>query len=138
MSYFTDADEVYATLGKLFSNLATDPDLGPRLRRANTTVQFAYRDPESQITIRLDEDAEPRIDLGPTDLAPEVTMTSDADIAHRFWLGRVNITLAMARGEIRAEGPMPKLMALMPITEEVFPRYRAMLAADGRQDLIEA
>ena len=28
----------------------------------------------------------------------------EADTAHRFWLGKVNVTVALARGQIKAEG----------------------------------
>ena len=38
-------------------------------------------------------------------MEPEVTMSMAADTAHRFWLGQVNITVAIARGQIKAKGP---------------------------------
>ena len=31
-------------------------------------------------------------------------MSMSADTAHRFWLGEVNITVALARGEIKRHG----------------------------------
>ena len=56
MAYFKDADEVYATIGKLFEDLAEDEELAPRFRKANTIVQYRYREPESVITVKLIEE----------------------------------------------------------------------------------
>ena len=40
MPYFKDADEVYATIGKLFEDLADDDELAPKFQKANTIVQY--------------------------------------------------------------------------------------------------
>ena len=44
MAYFKDADEVYAYIGKLFEELANDAELAPKFRKANTIVQYQYRE----------------------------------------------------------------------------------------------
>jgi putative sterol carrier protein len=78
------------------------------------------------------------VDCGPTTLEPEVVMTMDADTAHRFWLGKVNVTVALARGQIKAKGPVAKILKLVPLVKPVFPRYRSILERAGREDLVEA
>ena len=138
MPYFKDADEVYATIGKLFQDLADDEELAPKFRKANTIVQYAYRDPDSTITVELLEGAEGRVDCGETDLEPEVVMSMDADTAHKFWLGKVNVTVALARGQMKAKGPVAKILKLVPLVKPVFPRYREMLESKDRNDLLEA
>jgi putative sterol carrier protein len=138
MAYFRDEAEVYEFIGKLFEDLAEDDELGPKFRRADTIVQYQYRNPESQITVKLKEGEEPQVDLGPTDLEPEVVMTMEADTAHKFWLGKVNVTVALARGQMKAKGPVAKILKLVPLVKPVFPRYRKMLADAGRTDLVEA
>jgi hypothetical protein len=138
VAYFKDADEVYAYIGRLFQQLAEDEELAPKFRKANTIVQYQYRDPESQITVELTEDGDGRVDCGETTMEPEVVMTMEADTAHRFWLGKVNVTVALARGQMKAKGPVAKILRLVPLTKPIFPRYRAMLEQDGREDLLEA
>ena len=138
MAYFKDADEVYAFIGRLFQDLADDEELAPKFRKANTIVQYQYREPESMITVKLIEGEDGEVDLGDTDMEPEVVMTMDADTAHRFWLGQVNVTVALARGQIKAKGPVAKILKLVPLVKPVFPRYRKMLEEEGRQDLLEA
>lgn len=138
MPFFKDAQEVYDTIGRLFTELSADDELAPRFRKANTIVCYEYREPDSKITLRLQEGQPGDVDFGDTEMEPEVTMSMDADTAHRFWLGRVNVTVAMARGEIKANGPVAKILKLVPLTKPVFPRYKAQLEAQGRQDLIDA
>ena len=52
MALFKDADEVYATLGKLFTDLAEDEDVAAAFSRADTIVRYHYSDPEAEITVR--------------------------------------------------------------------------------------
>ncbi len=137
MPYFKDADEVYATLGKLFQDLAVDEELAPKFRRANTIVRYEFTDPDSAITVRLQEGQSGDVDLGESEMEPEVTMSMAADTAHEFWLGQVNITVALARGQIKAKGPVAKILKLVPLTKPVFPRYKAQLEAQGRDDLVD-
>ena len=138
MAYFKDAQEVYDTIGRLFAELAQDEELAPKFREANTIVRYEYSEPDSVITVRLQEGQPGEVDFGDSDMDPEVTMTMDADTAHLFWLGRVNVTVALARGQIKASGPVAKILKLVPLTKPVFPRYVAQLEAQGRSDLIEA
>ncbi len=137
MAYFKDAQEVYDTIGKLFQDLADDEELAPKFRKANTIVRYEYRDPESTVTVRLQEDQPGDVDFGESSMEPEVTMSMEADTAHRFWLGKVNVTVALARGQIKAKGPVAKILKLVPLTKPVFPRYKAQLEAQGRTDLID-
>jgi putative sterol carrier protein len=135
VAYFKDADEVYAYIGKLFEQLAEDEELSPKFQKANTIVQYQYRDPESQITVKLMEGEDGQVDCGPTDMEPEVVMSMDADTAHRFWLGKVNVTVALARGQISARGPVAKILKLVPLVKPVQGRYESQLEAAGRSDL---
>jgi len=68
---------------------------------------------------------------------PVVEMFMKADVGHRFWLGKVNISLALAKGEMRAKGPVPKILKLVPLAKGLFPRYREKLEREGRTDMLE-
>jgi putative sterol carrier protein len=138
LPYFKDADEVYSFIGKLFEDLAEDEELAPKFQKANTIVQYRYRNPESLITVKIKEGEDGQVDLGQTDMEPEVVMSMEADTAHRFWLGNVNVTVALARGQMKAKGPVAKILKLVPLTKPIFPRYRKMLEEAGRKDLLEA
>ena len=137
MAYFKDPQEVYDILGRLFREIAEDDELGPKFRKANTILQYQYREPDATITLRLHEDEPGDVDLGETDMEPEVEMSMEADTAHLFFLGQVNVTVALARGQIKASGPVAKILKLVPLTKPIFPRYKALLEAQGREDLVD-
>src|SRR5690349_1604681 len=93
LSYFASSDDLYEMLGPLFA-------------RENTTTQWLYTGPEATITMRLADGEPARVDFGPSDLVPEVTLAMDADVAHEFWIGDLNVGVALARGQIVATGPV--------------------------------
>ena len=135
MAYFKDAQEVYDTIGRLFKEVAEDEGLAAKFQTADTIVQYQYSEPDSVITVRLQEGEPAEVDCGDTDMEPEVTMAMKTDIAHRFWLGQVNVTMAIARGEIKPKGPVAKILKLVPLTKPLYPRYKEMLEQGGRADL---
>jgi putative sterol carrier protein len=137
LAYFKDADEVYRFIGTLFQDLGDDAQLGPKFRKADTVVQYQYRNPDSRITVVMRPGEDTRVDCGASDLEPEIVMSMEADTAHRFWLGKVNVTVALARGQMKAKGPVAKILKLVPLAKSAFPRYRKMLEDAGRADLQE-
>ena len=138
MPIFKDEQEVYRYIGRLFEELTDDPELSPKFRRADTIVQYRYSNPDSQITVKMKQGEDGQVDLGPSDLDPEIVMTMEADTAHKFWLGKVNVTVALARGQMKAKGPVAKILKLVPLVKPVFPRYRKMLEEENRDDLLKA
>ena len=138
MAVFKDDQEVYQYIGKLFQDLGDDDELGPRFRKADTIVQYQYKNPDSQITVKMKDGEEGKVDFGPTEMQPEIVMSMEADTAHKFWLGKVNVTMALARGQMKAKGPVAKILKLVPLVKPVFPRYQKMLEEAGRDDLLKA
>src|SRR5690606_35044788 len=63
VGYFKDADEVYATLGKLMRDIASDEELGLKFRRADTIVRYEYRNPDAVVTVRLQEGQDSQVDF---------------------------------------------------------------------------
>ena len=135
MPYFKDAEDVYSNLGKLFEDIVTDEELGPRLRSTDTVLQYRMRRPDSQVTLRVLEEDEPRVDFGVTELQPEVVLAMDADTAHQLWLNKLNVTVTLARSQISARGPVAKILKLVPLVKPVRTRYESQLQAAKRNDL---
>lgn len=130
MPAFKDAAQVYDVLGDLFTALKDDPKIGPAVAKSGLVIRFKYSDPESEITI--DASANPPVVLlGPCDRPPTVDMSMQADTAHQFWLGKVNLVAALTRGTIRAKGPIPAIMKLLPIITPAYKMYPEILKAKG-------
>jgi hypothetical protein len=59
-----------------------------------------------------------------------------ADVAHEFWLGNVNLMVALTRKQIVAKGPIPKIMKLLPVIKPAYAKYQALLKDRGLEDMI--
>lgn len=140
MGVFKDESEVYQYLGRIFQVSMEDPELGPKLRKVGSVLKLNQTDPESTIVIDFGEGV---VQLGENDQT-KVTRPIDAeldmkaDVAHRFWLGKVNVALAMAKGDIRNHGKVSAVMKVVPITKPLFATYEKILRDAGRQDLVDA
>lgn len=138
MPVFASEQDVYDLIGRVLEEMCGDEELSLQCQRADTIVQYRYHEPEAVITVDLRADGRPGVFTGACDLEPEVVMSMAADTAHRFFLGHVNVTVALARGEIQARGPVAKILKLVPLVKPFFPRYRALLEGVGRRDLVTA
>ncbi|MGH2796065.1 MAG: SCP2 sterol-binding domain-containing protein [Actinomycetota bacterium] len=139
MALFKDDQEVYKYLAQIFQVAMTDPELVAITKGSGLIVRIDYTDPDSTIGVVMDEGG---LFLGesqlPAGFTPNMTLRMSADDGHKFWLGKLNMTAAMARGKVRVKGSVPKMLKLMPLAKPLRARYEKILANDGRQDLIDA
>ena len=126
MSTFSDAAEVYKYVGGVFRIAADHPEIGPRMRAANITMQVNYSDPEASLTVSFQEPMEV-IEGGQDDNA-DVRLSMPADIAHKYRRGEYNLAVGLAKGQVKAKGPVNKILKLVPITKPLFPIYRELTA----------
>jgi len=131
MPTFTDEQQVYDRLGRAFQSLADDPETAVKLKRANLVVQYQFRKPESTITVKLLREEDLAVEFGPTTFRTEVVYAMDADTAHNFFLGELNVTVALSRGDIRASGPIKKILEVVPTVIPLIPLYRAATDAEA-------
>jgi putative sterol carrier protein len=139
MGVFKTADEVYDSIGALF-NEVKDKDVAERIGASNLVIQFKYTDPESVITIDCKNEAEGDNHLtvisGDCDLKADVTLSMKADLAHKFWFGKVNLLTALTTRKIVAKGPIPKILKLLPAIQPLYKMYPEMLKKWGKDALV--
>ncbi|HEY5525982.1 MAG TPA: SCP2 sterol-binding domain-containing protein [Candidatus Anoxymicrobiaceae bacterium] len=137
MGYYKDADQLYELLGQLFEDLKADPEIAKKIAASGLVVRFAYSDPDSEIWIDAHEKDPDKAEIilgDPGDgRKADITMSMDADTAHQFWLGDLNLMAALTRRKIVAKGPIPKAMKLLPVIKPAYPMYRELLASKGLQ-----
>jgi putative sterol carrier protein len=126
MRTFSDAAEVYKYVGGVFRIAADHPEIGPKMRAAGITMQVNYTEPAASLTIRFQEPMEV-VDGGQDDNA-DVRLSMPADIAHKYWRGEYNLAVGLAKGQVKAKGPVNKILKLVPITKPLFPIYRELTA----------
>src|SRR5439155_18587685 len=127
MSFFKDADEAYQYLGGVFRKADDHPDVGPALRQSGITLRLEYSDPAATLTVRM---VEPTIEVieGDTDVTPDVRMSMSADTADKYWRGEYNVAVGLAKGQVKAKGPVTTILKMVPLTKPLFPVYRELVA----------
>ena len=134
-SAFESQKEFREVMDRVFELMSTDPDMGPKLRDAKTPQRFVFPDFDEVVNITYaDEDGgDQNLRWEWTDDVPweaEVEMKMDSAVANRYFQGKENVAMAIARRRIKTSGNVKKALALIPITKPVFDQYREMLEAE--------
>jgi hypothetical protein len=115
-------------MDKTFWLMSDDPDMGPKLRDADTPQRFEFPDLDLVVNVTAGDETNLRWEWSDdVSWEPEVEMSMDSDIANRYFQGKENIAIALARRRIRSKGNTKKALALIPVTKPVFARYREMV-----------
>ena len=133
-SAFASSREFREVMDRVFAMMDEDPAMGPQLRDADVPQRFEFDDVDLVVNIRA---ARPGEDgylhwewSDDVDWQPKVRMAMSSETANKYFQGKENIAVALARRRIKSGGDVKAALSLMPITKPVFARYRAMLEAE--------
>lgn len=130
MATFENSEKLKEVLGGFFQYLTTDEAMRKKLLESKMIMKFVYTDPPLSITIDLSGE-NPVFTFDDAVKKAEVEMSMKADTAHRFWFGKVNLVIALARREMVAKGPIPKLLKLLPVIKPAYDLYPKYLQEKG-------
>ena len=121
-------------IDRVFTMMSEDPSMGPQLREADVPQRFEFDDLDLVVNIRAAQAGE-TTNLhwewtDDVDWSPKVRMKMSSEVANRYFQGKENVALAIARRRIKTGGDIKAALALIPITKPVFAQYRDMLAAE--------
>ena len=105
-----------------------DPDMGPKLRDADTPQRFEFTDFDEVVNIRAaaaGEDGNLHWEWSDdVDWEPKVRMEMSSEVANRYFQGKENVPMAVARRRIKTSGDLKAALALIPITKPIYAQYR--------------
>lgn len=132
---FKNAKEFREVMDRVFGMMSTDPEMGPKLRDAETPQRFEFPDLDMVVNITYAEDTSDGNNLqwqwtDDVDWDPDVKMEMDSDVANKYFQGKENIAMAIARRRIKTSGNVKKALALVPITKPIEGMYRDMIEAE--------
>ena len=133
-SPFKSSREFRELMDRTFQMMSEDPEMGPRLRDADVPQRFEFEDLDLVMNIRAGKRGE-NANLhwewtDEVDWPARVRMTMSSETANRYFQGKENAAMAIARRRIKTSGNVKKALALIPITKPVYAQYRAMLEAE--------
>jgi len=116
---FESTAKMYDVLGELFNELMKDQPLYQKFIDSNITIRFNIFDPEGYIWLTRDG----KVICGEADYKPTIEMTLSGDTCHKFWLQEIKMPVALAKGLIKAKGPLPKVLNLLPLIKPAYVIY---------------
>jgi hypothetical protein len=131
---FSSPKEFRTVLDQVFSMMSEDPEMGPKLRDADVPMRYEFTDVDLVANIRSAREGEDG-NLhwqwtDDVDWEPKVRMTMSSETANRYFQGKENVAVAIARRRIKTGGDVKAALSLIPITKPIYARYRALVEAE--------
>ncbi len=133
-SQFKGPDEFREVMDRIFSMMSEDPDMGPKLRDADVPQRFEFDDVDMVVNIRAARDGEDGCLhwawSDDVDWEPKVRMKMSSETANKYFQGKENVAMAIARRRIKTGGDVKAALALIPITKPLYDRYREVVQTE--------
>jgi hypothetical protein len=121
-------------MDRVFAMMDEDPEMGPRLRAADVPQRFEFTDVDMVVNIRAageGEDGNLHWEwTDDVDWEPKVRMAMSSDTANRYFQGKENVAMAIARRRIKAGGDVKAALSLIPVTKPIYARYAALVDSE--------
>ena len=128
---FSGPKEFRTVMDRIFTLMSEDPDMGPKLRDADVPQRFEFEDVDMVVNIRAcdaDEDGNLHWEWSDdVDWKPKVKMQMSSKTANKYFQGKENVAVAIARRRIKSGGDVKAALSLIPITKPIYARYRELV-----------
>jgi hypothetical protein len=129
---FSSPKEFREVMDRIFAMMDSDPDMGPKLRDADVPQRFEFSDVDMVVNIRAAGAGEEGnlhwVWTDDVDWEPKVKMTMSSETANKYFQGKENVAIAIARRRIKTSGDVKAALSLIPITKPVYDRYSKLVA----------
>ena len=145
MRPFRGKDEIRSVFDRLFTALGSDSSIGPRLAATRTPQRIVFEGTGLVLNVtyagaKLGKKGQHLVWVWGDEKRtwePIVSMTMTPDVANRYFQGRENIPLAIARKIIVLEtGDLARVLDLLPIVAPFHKKWVAILKAEGLEHLL--
>ena len=131
---FRSPDEFHEVMDRVFGMMDGDPEMGPKLRDADVPQRFEFTDVDMVVNVRAARAGEGG-NLhwewsDDVDWDPKVRMAMSSETANKYFQGKENVAIAIARRRIRTGGDVKAALSLIPITKPVYAQYREVVEAE--------
>lgn len=129
MPVFESTEKMYEVLGSLFRLLMENEEVYNRAKETGISICFNIHEPKGQLW--LDPDDPRHVICGQHTIRPVITMSLSGDSCHDFWLKKLSLPIAIAKGKIKSKGPIPKVLKLLPMLKPAHEAYPGIARSHG-------
>jgi hypothetical protein len=120
MSVFKDTQQMYGLLEELWNYCVFEQGLAEKMRQSEVSFKFILNDPGGYLYVDPDNvitgDEAKKKDA-------VINMEMSGDSVHQFWLRQLKLPVALATKKIKAKGPVPKVLKMLPHFKPVHEAY---------------
>ena len=123
MPVFKDKILMERLFGDLWTKLIKETALGKKLKDNGISILFLVNEPEMSMFL---DDKGPVFGQEAGAKKSAITMKMSGDTVHKYWLNQLNVPRALALRQIKAKGPVSKVLQMMPLLkpgQELYPSY---------------
>ncbi len=128
---YRSPQEFREVMDRIFTMMDTDPDMGPKLRDADVPQRFEFEDVDLVVNVRAARPGEDRNIVwewsDDVEWEPKVRMTMSSETANKYFQGKENVAIAIARRRIKAGGDVKAALSLIPVTKPIYGQYREVV-----------
>lgn len=128
---FQNTEELYNVMEELWGWIKANPEISKQLLDSKLTVRFCYAEPDGQLTIDGSNGTEIVVTAGSCEKKPDVELSMKSDVAHDFWLGKLNVAAALLCGKIQSKGPVNRALSLLPAIKPAHKIYPLIAKNQG-------
>ncbi|MFW9919142.1 MAG: SCP2 sterol-binding domain-containing protein [Candidatus Thorarchaeota archaeon] len=139
MPFYESTEQLKQVFEKFWPKVLEMEDVFEKLVKSGIVVRFDIENPEIHVTIDF---ANPGPDgkVGTlsfdSNVEPEIVVWSTSETTNKFWQGKLNTTIAMAKGEVKMQGSIAKALGLLSKIKPVFKVFPEVLREMGLHHML--
>jgi hypothetical protein len=119
MGVFKDTNHMYEFLEDLWKYIVFESGLGDKMREYGVSYKYIITDPDGFLFV----DPDNVITGKEADRDAVIRMELSGDTIHQFWLKKLSLPVALATRKIKAKGPIPKVLKMLPALKPVYEKF---------------
>jgi putative sterol carrier protein len=139
MTGFESKEQFLEVFNRFWAKAKEQTEVMEKLAKSQVVVRFDIEDPEVHMTINF-RDPGPDGEIGTltfdSDVEPEISVWSKSEITNKFWQGKLNTTVAMARGQVKLDGSVAKALGLLSKIKPLYDIYPTILKEMGLDSMM--
>ena len=119
MGVFKDTNHMYEFLEDLWKYIVFESGLEDKMRQYGVSYKYTITDPDGFLYV----DPDNVITGKEADRDAVIRMELSGDTIHQFWLKKLTLPVALATRKIKAKGPIPKVLKMLPALKSVYEKF---------------
>ncbi len=139
MPAFESKKQMQEVFKKFWVKVIEQTETMEKLAKSQVVVRFDIEDPTFQFTINF-RDPGPNGEIGTitfdSSVDPEIAVWSKSETTNKFWQGKLNTTVAMARGKVKLDGSVAKALGLLSKIKPLYSLFPEILKEEGLDHML--